>query len=238
MDIINKIKISRKILKEILNNDYDTDKLPIYNNTEINNLFSLKSTKDNPYNNMGDGYACNFTLNHKILKDHHIHILYYNFQKNNIIKVTKTIIDKILNLYDNTFKSTDNVIIIINESIKDNIKTLNNSLNLLLKEKNYNIIKNNIGLEKKHFRNVFIFDINTLQYNILNHKLVPEHKLIRNKEEIKTILEKCNCNIDQLPIISKNDAIAKLKLCIDGDICKITRTSKTSGEYYYYRICR
>ena len=155
-------------------------------------------------------------------------------------------IDKIKSLYDdNIFNSTDNIIIILNEEIKDTIKSLNNSLNLILKEDNIdmtkinnNMKKYNINLNKKHFRNVFIFDINTLQYNILNHKFVPKHEIIRNSDTIQEILNDCNCTINQLPIISKDDPVSKVKLCVDGDLCKITRINKNSGESIYYRVCR
>ena len=246
MEIIKKITKSRIIIKDLLSEEYDTDKLPIYNIEEINNLFLLDSTKENPYSILGQGNACNFTLEHKILKGHNIHILYYNFKKDGKVKVTKTMIDKIKSLYDdNIFNSTDNIIIILNEEIKDTIKSLNNSLNLILKKDNIdmtkinnNMKKYNINLNKKHFRNVFIFDINTLQYNILNHKFVPKHEIIRNSDTIQEILNDCNCTINQLPIISKDDPVSKVKLCVDGDLCKITRINKNSGESIYYRVCR
>ena len=83
-----------------------------------------------------------------------------------------------------------------------------------------------------------MFYIAQLQFNILDHELVPKHEIIRNKKDIDNILENCNCSIDQLPIISKNDPVAKLKMCVNGDICKITRKSKSAGEYPYYRVCR
>ena len=140
---------------------------------------------------------------------------------------------------------TDNVIIILNENVKDTIKKLNDTLNLLLKENDFDMKhiendmkKNNIKLERKHFRNVFMFDIKTLQFNILEHKFVPKHEVIRDNETIQQILTNCNCSINQLPIISKNDPVSKVKMCIHGDLCKITRNSKTSGDYIYYRVCR
>ena len=246
MDIIKQITKSRQILKEVLSEEYNTDDLPIYDINEIDKLFTLESTKENPFSILGQGNACNFSVNHRILKNHKLHILYYNFQRNNKTKVTKTIIDKILKLYnENTLNSTDNVIIILNENVKDTIKKLNDTLNLLLKENDFDMKqiendmkKNNIKLERKHFRNVFMFDIKTLQFNILEHNFVPKHEVIRDNNTIQQILTNCNCSIDQLPIISKNDPVSKIKMCIHGDLCKITRNSKTSGDYIYYRVCR
>jgi len=241
MDIIKQIAKSRQILKEVLSEEYDTDTLPLYSIDEIDKLFSIESSK-NPFSilshgGQGKGNACNFSVNHRIIKDHKLHVLYYNFQKDGKTKVTKTIIDKIKTLYkDNIIQPTDNIILIINENIKETIQNLNNNLNLLLKE-DFDI-KDNIQLQKKHFRNVFMFNIKTLQFNILKHKFVPKHEVVRDNDSIQQILKNCNCTIDQLPIISKKDPVSKIKMCIPGDICKITRHSKTSGDYIYYRVCR
>ena len=241
MEVITQIVQSRKILKEVLKNDYNTDILPIYTIDEMDKLFDLESTKDNPYKSLGkgNGNACNFTLNHKIIEGYHLHVLYYNFQKDGKTKTMKSIITNIMKLYEEkVFNYTDNIIIILNETIKDTINVLCNELNILLKNSNDEIIENDIGLEIRHFGNVYMFDIKALQYNILEHDVVPEHIIYRDKEDIDKILDICNCSIDQLPIISKTDPVAKLKMCVPGDICKIMRTSKTCGEYPYYRVCK
>jgi DNA-directed RNA polymerase subunit H (RpoH/RPB5) len=132
------------------------------------------------------------------------------------------------------------MIIVLNEPIRETIQVLCNDLNLLLKNKlkNDNIIENDKDLEIRHYGNIFMFDIKTLQYNILEHNMVPEHIVYRNSTDIEKILDDCNCTIDQLPIILKNDPVAKLKMLVPGDICKIMRMSKTCGEYPYYRVCK
>ena len=243
MDIIKQIAKSRQILKEVLSEGYDTDTLPIYSIDETDKLFSIESSK-NPFSilshgGQGQGNACNFSVNHRIIKDHQLHVLYYNFQKDGKTKVTKTVIDKIKTLYnDDIIQPTDNIVLILNENIKETIQNINNTLNLHLKDDKFDIKNNDIQLEKKHFRNVFMFDIKTLQFNILKHKFVPKHEVVRDNDSIQQILKNCNCSIDQLPIISKEDPVSKIKMCIPGDICKITRHSKTSGDYIYYRVCR
>jgi len=254
MEIISQIVKSRKIIKEVLKNEYDTDNLPIYSIEEVDKLFDLESTNDNPYKHLGkasNGNACNLILNHKFVKNHKLHIIYYNFQKNGKTKTMKSIVTNVMKLYDtdtndtddtddteNIFKYTDNMIIILNEPIRDTIQVLCNELNMLLKEQKNDMIENDIGLDRRHFGNVFMFDIKTLQFNILDHEIVPEHIVYRNKVDIEKILEDCNCNIEQLPIILKNDPVSKLKMLVPGDICKIMRTSKTCGEYPYYRVCK
>ena len=242
MEIVKQIVKSRKNLKDILSEEYDTSNLPIYDIEEMDKLYELESTKDNPFkfNGNGKGSACNFTLNHNKIKNHKLHVIYYNFQKQGNTKMMKTtIINRIDELYKNDiFQSTDNIILIINESIKDTIKIINEELNLHLKENNNNKIINDLGYTQRHFGNVFIFNIKTLQYNILNHQIVPKHTIIRDDKDIQKILEISNCNLDQLPVISKNDPVSKLKLGTNGDIFKIIRKSKTCGEDIYYRVCR
>ena len=44
---------------------------------------------------------------------------------------------------------------------------------------------NNIVLEKKHFRNVHLFNIDNFTNNIFKHRLVPPQKAIRQIEEIQ-----------------------------------------------------
>jgi DNA-directed RNA polymerase subunit H (RpoH/RPB5) len=242
MEIVEQIVKSRKNLKDILSEEYDTSNLPIYDIEEMDKLYELESTKDNPFkfNGNGKGSACNFTLNHNKIKNHKLHIIYYNFQKQGNTKMMKTtIINRIDELYKNDiFQSTDNIILIINESIKDTIKIINEELNLHLKEINNDKIKNDLGYTQRHFGNVFIFNIKNLQYNILDHQIVPKHTIIRDDKDIQKILEISNCNLDQLPVISKNDPVSKLKLGTNGDIFKIIRKSKTCGEDIYYRVCR
>ena len=82
--------------------------------------------------------------------------------------------------------------------------------------------------------NIFIIN----NYNILNHNSVPKHTILRDDKDIEKILEFCNCKLEQLPVILKDDPVAKLKLGTNGDIFKIRRKSKTCGEYEYYRVCR
>lgn len=242
MEIVEQIVKSRKNLKDILSEEYDTTTLPIYDIEEMDKLYELESTKNNPFkfNGNGKGSACNFTLNHNKIKNHKLHVIYYNFQKQGNTKMMKTtIINRIDELYKNDiFQTTDNIILIINESIKDTIKIINEELNLHLKEINNDKIKNDLGYIQRHFGNVFIFNIKTLQYNILNHQIVPKHTIIRDDKDIQKILEISNCNLDQLPVISKNDPVSKLKLGTNGDIFKIIRKSKTCGEDIYYRVCR
>ena len=150
MEIVEQIVKSRKNLKEILKDEYDTDSLPIYELEEMDKLFELETTKDNPFktsSNSGKGNACNFTLNHKSILNHKLHIVYYNLQKDGKTKMMKNTIWKYIDkLYESeTFQKTDNVFLIINEPFKETIKNMNHELNLELKEKYKDKIDNDLG---------------------------------------------------------------------------------------------
>ena len=74
-------------------------------------------------------------------------------------------------------------------------------------------------------------------YNILDHNLVPEHKIIKDevKEEIK---KKYNMKSDyEFPQISRFDPVAVAIGLRPGKVCEITRKSPTSIESKYYRLC-
>jgi DNA-directed RNA polymerase subunit H (RpoH/RPB5) len=120
-----------------------------------------------------------------------------------------------------TFENEDNqdyklIILIIRDKISQSNMKIINALNL----------------------NIQIFDIKELQFNITKHVLVPKHELITDPIEIKNILEEYSIKTKfQLPIILKNDPVAKYYNLVNGDIVKITRFSQSSGEYIGYRCC-
>jgi DNA-directed RNA polymerase subunit H (RpoH/RPB5) len=84
---------------------------------------------------------------------------------------------------------------------------------------------------------VVIHNIRRLQYNILNHKLVPECTILQDKD-IEDLKKKYNIsNPMQLPEISRFDPQA-LAMCLrPGNICEFKRNSATAMFYNYYRIC-
>jgi DNA-directed RNA polymerase subunit H (RpoH/RPB5) len=82
-----------------------------------------------------------------------------------------------------------------------------------------------------------IFYVKELLYNPLKHNLVPKHEKI-SEDEVKEILSVYLIkHKNQLPIISRNDVIARWLGLRHGDIVRITRHNETSGTYYYYRCC-
>ena len=67
--------------------------------------------------------------------------------------------------------------------------------------------------------------------------MVPEHKILNEKEK-ETIYEKYKIMQDsELPEISRFDPVAKALGLKPGEVCEITRSSKTSITSKYYRLC-
>ncbi|MFA5312547.1 MAG: DNA-directed RNA polymerase subunit H [Methanomassiliicoccales archaeon] len=84
--------------------------------------------------------------------------------------------------------------------------------------------------------------VETPQFNVLEHNLVPEHRLLSD-EEAEAVLSKLKVSKDQLPKIRKSDACIKILERINGDIkegsiIQITRKSKTAEVAVGYRLVR
>jgi len=84
---------------------------------------------------------------------------------------------------------------------------------------------------------IIIQPLKRLQYNILNHVLVPPHRIMSNQEVLK-INERYNIMTDaQFPDISRFDPVAQAIGIRPGEVCEIIRPSKTAIIAPYYRIC-
>jgi DNA-directed RNA polymerase subunit H (RpoH/RPB5) len=84
---------------------------------------------------------------------------------------------------------------------------------------------------------ISIIDIASLQYNILEHNLVPNHRIL-NDEEVQKVKETYNIDGDsQFPEISRFDPVATIIGLRPGQIVEIKRPSKTAIFSNYYRIC-
>jgi DNA-directed RNA polymerase subunit H len=76
-----------------------------------------------------------------------------------------------------------------------------------------------------------------LQFNILEHVLVPAHRVL-TVEEMISIKKRYNIIDDaQFPDISRFDPVAQAIGIRPGEVCEIIRASKTAISAPYYRIC-
>ena len=76
-----------------------------------------------------------------------------------------------------------------------------------------------------------------LQFNILQHKYVPKHVILNDKERDEFLKYYKITDLKQLPDISRYDPVAQAIGMRPGQICKIERPSKTAITTLYYRYC-
>ncbi|MCQ5375550.1 MAG: DNA-directed RNA polymerase subunit H [Methanomassiliicoccales archaeon] len=79
-----------------------------------------------------------------------------------------------------------------------------------------------------------------IEFNVLEHELVPEHHLL-TEEEAEKVLKDLRITRDQLPKIRKSDACVKVLEKIhgpidEGRIIKIVRKSPTAEIFVGYRM--
>ena len=84
---------------------------------------------------------------------------------------------------------------------------------------------------------IVIHNINRLQYNLLNHRLVPKSRILGDNE-VDELKKTYNIlKLSQLPEISRFDPHA-LAICLrPGQVCEFTRDSATAMNAKYYRVC-
>ena len=77
--------------------------------------------------------------------------------------------------------------------------------------------------------------ISKQQFEILNHKLVPNHEIV-SEEEKKEVFKKYDITPDQLPKIMDTDPVCLSIVAKPGQIVKITRKSHTADKATAYRF--
>jgi len=129
-------------------------------------------------------------------------------------------IDAIIsNLFDEVLGKNDNLILIVLDEPNDSMCTY---LNHVWKNKEIFIV---------------IHNIKRLQYNILEHELVP-HMTIMSSDDVERLKKDMNLtSVKQLPEIGRFDPQSLAMSLRPGNVCKLTRKSVTSLENDYYRIC-
>lgn len=80
-------------------------------------------------------------------------------------------------------------------------------------------------------------NIKRLQFNILNHVLVPKHSILSKPEEIE-FKRKFNILDNNIPDISYFSPVSLVLGIRPNDIVKIERKSRTAIKADFYRICK
>jgi DNA-directed RNA polymerase subunit H (RpoH/RPB5) len=84
---------------------------------------------------------------------------------------------------------------------------------------------------------IIIQPLMRLQFNILEHVLVPSHRVLSEAEK-NQVKNKYNItNDNEFPDISRFDPVAQIIGIRPGEVCEIIRPSKTAISAPYYRIC-
>lgn len=84
---------------------------------------------------------------------------------------------------------------------------------------------------------IVVQSLKRLQFNVLDHSLVPPHRIL-NVAELDLVKRKYNIsNVMMLPEMSRFDPVAQVLFIRPGEVVEITRPSKTAIESLYYRVC-
>jgi DNA-directed RNA polymerases I, II, and III subunit RPABC1 len=145
------------------------------------------------------------------------------YVKYHLAKTLRTVniyeyIDDLYNL-EQILNKTDNFIIIIKD------------------EPNEPLVKELKNIWEKDNIFITVFNINRLQFNVLENNLVPPHRIL-SSEESANIRDKYNIiNDKQFPDISRFSPVSMAIGIRPGDLCEIIRPSKTAINTKFYRIC-
>jgi DNA-directed RNA polymerase subunit H (RpoH/RPB5) len=174
------------------------------------------------------------------------------FDISNLEHVDKNELDLLIRQSDNIFQidvsKSVKIIYYLNAKFKiNNLRTFLSSppdgeqsnitdIILIFKEKINNFNSKNV--EEFKNKNLQVFLMKELCFNVSKHELVPHHEIVSDPNEMKSLIEKHNLkNKLQFPIILKTDPMARYLNVQSGHLVKITRTSPTAGESVVYRCC-
>ena len=124
----------------------------------------------------------------------------------------------------------------LKEYLNEKYESKNLNIIIVLKEKPTAQIKKELLNEE--YNNIEIFFVKNLLFNVTKHEIIPKHEIMEDEEEIKKMLEEFQCLPRNLPKILSSDPVAKYYGMKSGQICKITRKSKVTGESIYYRLVK
>jgi DNA-directed RNA polymerase subunit H (RpoH/RPB5) len=120
----------------------------------------------------------------------------------------------------------------------EEVLTKKDDLMVIMKdEPNDTIRKTLTDIWEKEGIFVIVINIKRLQYNIMNHQLVPPH-IVLSAEEAKEVKRKYNIIDDsQIPDISRFSPVSQVIGLRPGELCRVYRPSKTAIKAEFYRIC-
>ena len=207
--LISSVYKARKTILELMDKQgYNVDD---YSNFSINEVNSMKQ------NNQLDMLLEKKEENPSTKRKNKIYIRFYLTKMIRPANIQE-MIDDLFNLEEILTKD-DTLFIVSKDEINETI--INELKHIWEKDRIFIVIEN----------------IKRLQYNILNHTLVPEHTIVSDKE-VDEVMKKYNIkNKIEFPDISRFDPVARVIGMRPGNVCKIIRPSKTAITTDYYRVC-
>jgi DNA-directed RNA polymerase subunit H (RpoH/RPB5) len=206
---IQSVYNSRKTLLEHMT--YQSFNVDDYNNFSINEIYTMFQNKQ-----------LDMLLERPEIPELQLHkkkvYIKYHLAKSLRPQNIYDYIEDLFNIEQILSKEDDLIIVVRDEPNETIIKTLQQ-----------------IWFSDKQF--VIIWNIKYLQFNVLKHSLVPKHEILNNTQD-KDFRKRFNVNNDkEIPDISRFSTVAMAIGIRPGQICKITRPSKTSINTHFYRIC-
>jgi DNA-directed RNA polymerase subunit H (RpoH/RPB5) len=217
--LISQIYKSRCVILELMKKqnynitEYDGFSINEINTMKINNQLDLILSKNQYEEKMEDDNVIKNVNNEK-----KIYIKYYlgkSLRPNNL----QEMIDDLFYI-ENILTKNDTLLVVVKDEVNE---TLLNTLR-------------HIWESDKIF--IILIPLQRLQFNILEHILVPPHRILNEAEKIKIKIRYNIINDELFPELSRFDPVAKAIGIRPGEVCEITRPSKTAITSFYYRICR
>jgi DNA-directed RNA polymerase subunit H len=207
--LISAVYKSRKIILELMESqDYNVEEYANFSVNEVNVMFQNKQL---------DILLEKKHEDESTKRKKKIYIRYYlskTIRPSNI----QEMIDDLFNMEEILTKD-DTLYIIIKDEVNE---TLVNELKHIWEKDGIFIV---------------IQSIKRLQFNILNHVLVPSHRIL-SRMEVDNVKKRYNISSDVIfPEISRFDPVSQVIGIRPGEICEIIRPSKTAIDSKYYRIC-
>ena len=206
--LISQVYQSRKIILELMDKQgYD---ISGYGNFSVSDVNAMKQ------NNQLD-MLLESKIDEKTGENKKIYIRYYLAKTIRPANIQEMIDD--LFIMTETLQKKDTLYIIIKDNVNE---TITNEMKDIWERDGIFIV---------------IENIKSLQFNILNHTLVPPH-FVMNETDVKSVMVRYNItDVSQFPDISRFDPVAKAIGLRPGQVCRILRPSKTAINTEYYRYC-
>ena len=206
--IIELYKARKNLLTYLKMQNFDTDAHETFTMNEIQAMYESQTD---------DGMSSlDFEVLNKSNSSKKVSVFYY--MKPSSIK-QNTLEEMVMNFYEENKKEDATFILLMQGHLNETVQ------------------KSIINLWKKFKEYVIVFEIRSLQFNVFDHKYVPNHTKMTIQEK-ETLYKSKNISSDmQMPEISVFDPVAKALLMKPGEVCKIERFDKIAFESVFYRLC-